>query len=118
MERYDTMIFGIFSTSIVVLIVIYRVGATASAYYYLPSIIAGALGQLMWKTVTSFLVHASSEPEGLREHLTATSRIMLFVLVPGVVVGETLAPQILSSLPPVSLRSRRRNCEPFSSRLF
>lgn len=94
--QYVTVILNIFSTSIIVLIIIVRLGAAASAYYYLPAIIAGALGQLMWNIVTSFLVEASTDPAALREHMNATIRVMLTVLVPGIGVGEVLAHWILS----------------------
>ncbi|MFI5036195.1 MAG: lipopolysaccharide biosynthesis protein [Acidimicrobiales bacterium] len=93
--QYATSLLSILSTSLITLIVIAKLGASASAYYYLPAVITAGIGQLLWNVVTSFLVEASTEPEALRHHVRVTVRAMAVVLIPGLVLGEILAPEIL-----------------------
>ncbi len=93
--QYVTTILRVFSTSIVALIVIATVGATASAYYYIPAMISSALGQLIYNVVTSFLVESSFDSESIGTHARSALRVLGVVLVSGVVIGEIFASQIL-----------------------
>lgn len=94
--QYVTTLLRVFSTSIVALIVIDTVGAIQSAYYYIPAMIASALGQLIYNIVTSFLVESSFDAESVGTHAKSALRVMATVLVSGVVVGEVFASLILS----------------------
>lgn len=93
--QYATLILGVFSTSIVTLIVIQRLGAVANAHYYVPAQIASGLSLFLLSIVRSFLVEASSEPHAVRHHANVTIRALVVVVVPSVVVGVILAPTIL-----------------------
>jgi O-antigen/teichoic acid export membrane protein len=95
--QYATSLISTFSASIVVLIVIQRLGAVAEAYYYLPALISsGGVGVLLWNLVTSFLVEASSSgPNELLKHMKDTIRTAAIVLVPTITIGVAFAPLIL-----------------------
>jgi O-antigen/teichoic acid export membrane protein len=93
--QYATLIFNVFAPSIVTLIVIERLGAVANAHYYVPQLITTSVALLNWSIVRSFLVEAASEPHRLRHHANVTIFSLTAVLVPCVVVGVVLAPEIL-----------------------
>ena len=93
--QYATLLVTVLSGSVVTLIVIDRLGAVASAHYYLPAQIAGGAAMALWSIDRSFLVEASSEPDALRRHARVALRAGLIVLTVCVVLGEILAPQIL-----------------------
>ena len=77
------------------LIIIARLGAVSEARYYLPTLIAGGVAGFLWNLNTSFLVEASRDPARLRQHANVTIRAALVVLVPAVLIGIALAPEIL-----------------------
>jgi O-antigen/teichoic acid export membrane protein len=95
--QYATSLISTFSSSIVVLIVIQRLGPVVEAYYYLPALISsGGVGVLLWNLVTSFLVEASSSGPGeLLKHMHDTIRAAIIVMVPSITIGVAFAPQIL-----------------------
>lgn len=93
--QYATLLFSIFTPSIVALIVIDRLGAVANAHYYVPSLITTALAVFNWSIVRSFLVEAASEPHALRRNANVTLRALAGVLVPSVVIGVIFAHDIL-----------------------
>jgi O-antigen/teichoic acid export membrane protein len=93
--QYSTLLVTVLSGSVVTLIVIDRLGAVASAHYYLPAQIAGGVAAALWSIDRSFLVEASSEPDALRRHARVALRAGLVVLTASVVLGEILAPEIL-----------------------
>lgn len=93
---YITSILNIFLTSVVAIIIVTRLGTTQSAYFYLPAMIAGSLGQLLWNVNISFLVEASTTPSEMARHIKSTVRVTGLIVVPSLVLGEILAPQILS----------------------
>jgi O-antigen/teichoic acid export membrane protein len=95
LAQYATSLIGVFSSSVVALIVIERLGAVAEAHYYLPALIYNGVAMLLWNLVTSFLVEASSEPTALRQHANVTIRAAVVVLMPAVVIGEVFAPEFL-----------------------
>lgn len=92
---YVTSILNIFLTSVVALIIVMRLGTTQSAYFYLPAMIAGSLGQLLWNVNVSFLVEASTTPHEMARHIKSTVRVTSLIVIPSLVIGEILAPQIL-----------------------
>jgi O-antigen/teichoic acid export membrane protein len=93
--QYATVLFSIFTPSIVALIVIDRLGAVANAHCYVPSLITTALAVFNWSIVRSFLVEAASEPHALRRHANVTLWALTAVLVPSVVIGVIFAQDIL-----------------------
>ena len=93
--QYAQALINFFTPSIVVLIIISRLGAVQEARYYLPTLIAGGVAGFLWNLNTSFLVEGSRDPTRLRQHANVTIRAALVVLVPAVVIGIALAPQIL-----------------------
>lgn len=92
---YVTSILNIFLTSVVALVIVDRLGSTQSAYFYLPAMIATSLAQLLWSITISFLVEASTNPDEMARHMKSSVRITGLIIVPGLIVGELLAPQIL-----------------------
>jgi O-antigen/teichoic acid export membrane protein len=93
--QYATLIFNVFAPSIVTLIVIERLGPVANAHYYVPQLITTSLALFNWSIVRSFLVEAASDPQAMRRHANVTIGALTVVLVPSVVIGVILAPEIL-----------------------
>lgn len=93
--QYSTLLVTVLTGSIVSLIVIDRLGAVASAHYYLPAQIAGGAGAALWSIDRSFLVEASFEPKALRRHARVALRAGLVVVGVTVVFGVAFAPEIL-----------------------
>jgi O-antigen/teichoic acid export membrane protein len=93
--QYASALLVTISSSIVVLIVIDRLGAVAEAHYYLPALISGGIGILLWNLMTSFIVEASSDPEAFRQHVKIAFRAAIIVLVPSLAIGVAFAPNIL-----------------------
>ena len=93
--QYAQALINFFTPSIVVLIVITRLGPVAEARYYVPTLIAGGVAGFLWNLNTSFLIEASRDRAGLRQHANVTIRAALIVLLPTVVIGIAFAPVIL-----------------------
>jgi O-antigen/teichoic acid export membrane protein len=93
--QYASLILNVLSGSIVTLIVIDRLGAVTSAHYYIPAQIAGGASILLWSITRSFTVEASTEPDRLRHFARVTLRTMVVALVPTVVIGFIIAPELL-----------------------
>jgi Na+-driven multidrug efflux pump len=93
--RYATLLITVLSGSIVSLIVIDRLGAVASARYFLPSQIATGAAVGLWSIERAFVVEASSEPHALHRHARVALRVGPLVLGTTVVLGVIFAPQIL-----------------------
>ena len=93
--QYTTLILGVALSSIVTLIVIDRLGAVANARFYVPAQIAGGPALLLWSITRSFLVEASAEPHALRHHTNVTIFALVVVLLPAVVIGVIIAPDLL-----------------------
>ncbi len=93
--QYATMLFTVLTPSIVTLVVIQRLGAVASAHYYVPALIAGSLALFLLSVFRSFVVEAASEPHALRHHTNMAIGAMTAVLVPSVLLGVIFAPYIL-----------------------
>jgi O-antigen/teichoic acid export membrane protein len=98
--QYATLLVTVLSGSVVSLIVIDRLGAIASAHYYLPAQISGGAAVALWSIDRAFLVEASSEPAALRQHARVAMRAGVFVLLTSVIVGVTFAPEILKVFGP------------------
>ncbi|HUX05514.1 MAG TPA: hypothetical protein VMV53_11510 [Acidimicrobiales bacterium] len=93
--HYSTFLLSMFTPSIVTLIVIQRLGAVTSAYYYLPALIASGVTYFLWNIATSFLVEASSESYAVRRHARTTILTGVTVLTPIIVLGVVFAPLLL-----------------------
>jgi O-antigen/teichoic acid export membrane protein len=93
--QYAQAIVNYFTPSIVILIVIQKLGPVAEARYYLPAIISGGVAGFLWNLNASFLVEASRDPANLRRHANVSIRAGLVVLLPAVLIGVAFAPQIL-----------------------
>jgi len=93
--QYATLLFSVFTPSIVTLLVIQRLGAVANAYYYVPAIVINGLGLFNWSIVRSFLVEAAHEPHALRRHSNTALAALAAVLTPCVVIGVIFAPAFL-----------------------
>ncbi|MGB9111345.1 MAG: hypothetical protein WCF24_01305 [Acidimicrobiales bacterium] len=93
--QYASLLVNTFSSTIIPLIVIARLGAEANAHYYLPALITGGVAQLLWSLEASYLVEASTDPSALRQHANSAIRVAIVVLVPSIAVGEIFAPDIL-----------------------
>ena len=93
--QYATLLVTVITTSVITLVVIDRLGAVASAHYYLPAQIASGVAVSLWSIDRSFLVEASAERHDLRRHARSAMRTGLVVLTASIVLGEILAPEIL-----------------------
>jgi len=93
--QYATLLFSVFTPSIVTLIVIQRLGAVANAHYYVPSLIYSGLLLFNVSITRSFLVEAASEPHLMRRHAKMALAAMTAVVVPSVVIGVIFASNIL-----------------------
>jgi O-antigen/teichoic acid export membrane protein len=93
--QYSTLLITVISSSLVSLVVIDRLGAVASAHYYLPAQIAGGAAVALWSVDQAFLVEASSEQQALRHHARVALRAGIAIVVITLAVGETFAPEIL-----------------------
>ena len=98
--QYATLLFSVFTPSIVTLIVIQRLGAVANAHYYVPSLIYSGVLLLMVSIVRSFLVEAASEPHLMRRHANLAIAAMTAVLIPCVIIGVVFASNILQIFGP------------------
>jgi hypothetical protein len=90
-----TQLVGIMSSMLMPLIVIARLGATASGYFYLPWTITVSFTGLIWSVSTSFLVEAAHDPSTMRLHVDRTIRLTLLMLMPVAAVAIALAPDVL-----------------------
>ncbi len=93
--QYATLLFSVFTPSLVSLIVIDRLGAVANAHYYVPALISNGLVLFTLSIERSFLVEAAFEPHRMRHHTNVAIAVMAAVLVPGILIGEVFAPEIL-----------------------
>jgi O-antigen/teichoic acid export membrane protein len=93
--QYATLLFSVFTPSIVTLIVIQRLGAVANAHYYVPAIVTSGLALFNWSIIRSFIVEATHEPHLLRRHANTALWTLTIVLVPSVVIGVIFAPEFL-----------------------
>jgi O-antigen/teichoic acid export membrane protein len=93
--QYATLLFSVFTPSIVTLIVIQRLGAVANAHYYVPSLIYSGLLLFIVSIVRSFLVEAASEPHLMRRHANMALATMTAVIIPAVIIGVIFASNIL-----------------------
>lgn len=92
---YASLLVSVLSVSITSLIVIDRLGAVASAHFYIPVQISLGATLLIGSTMRSFIVEASSDPGTLRHSARVTLRTSIVFLVPSVVIGFIIAPDIL-----------------------
>jgi O-antigen/teichoic acid export membrane protein len=90
-----TELVAIVTSMLMPLIVITRLGASASGHFYLPWTIAGSFALLIGNVLSSFLVEAAQDPNTMRLHVDRTVRLVLLILVPAVTIGVTLAPYLL-----------------------
>jgi O-antigen/teichoic acid export membrane protein len=93
--QYATLLFSVFTPSIVALIVIERLGPVANAHYYVPSLIYTGLSLIIVSIIRSFLVEAASEPHHLRRHTNMAIVAMTAVLIPTVTIGVIFASDFL-----------------------
>jgi O-antigen/teichoic acid export membrane protein len=93
--QYSTLLITVLSSSLVSLVVIDRLGAVASAHYYLPAQIAGGAAVALWSVDQAFLVEASAEPQALRHHARVALRAGIAIVIITLVIGEAFAPEIL-----------------------
>jgi O-antigen/teichoic acid export membrane protein len=93
--QYATLLITVATSSIITLVVISRLGAVASAHYYLPAQIMNGVATSIWSIDRSFLVEASAERHDLRRHAKSALRAVFFILGASVILGEILAPEIL-----------------------
>ena len=93
--QYATSLISVFTPPIAVLIIIRRLGAIDEAHYYLPALITTSVAFLLWNLVISFLVEGSTNPRESRDHAKTTIRVAIFILLPVILIGVVLAPDIL-----------------------
>ncbi len=93
--QYSTLLITVISGSVTSLIVIDRLGAVASAHYYLPAQLTSGVAAALWSVNRSFLVEASAEPDRLALHARVAMRSGVTILVAAIVPGVIFAPWIL-----------------------
>jgi O-antigen/teichoic acid export membrane protein len=80
------------------LLVLTQLGPEANAYYYLPWLIAEALGLLIWNVSSSYMVEASHDGRQVGALMRRTFRLSYLVGGLGVLVLVPAAPLLLSFL--------------------
>lgn len=80
------------------LLVVWRLGAEANAYFAMPWLVASALNWLIWNIASSLLVEASNDPSKPVELVRRALRMALLVGGAGAIVEFAAAPLILSML--------------------
>lgn len=98
--QFAGTVLSLFSTSIVSLIVIGKLGAVANAHYYLVAQVAITPGLFIWSISRLLIVEVSHEPQDQRRHVRQAIIAMSAVLVVGVGVGTVFARQILGIFGP------------------
>ncbi|HEV3266854.1 MAG TPA: hypothetical protein VGZ68_00450 [Acidimicrobiales bacterium] len=93
--EYGGLVITVLTGSLTTLIVINRLGAVANAHYYIPAQISGGAFLLLSSILRSFVVEVSSNPERTRHYARTTLRTMVALLLPSIVLGVALAPEIL-----------------------
>ena len=94
--QYASLLVIVVSNSIATLIVIGRLGAVASAHYYIPSQIAGGATIVIWSIMRSFVVEATTMPDRLEYFARVTLRTTFAMVAPSVLVGFVIAPSLLN----------------------
>lgn len=94
--QFAGTILSIFSTSVVTLIIIAKLGAVANAHYYLVAQVAATPTLFIWSISRLLIVEVSHEPDQQRRHVLHSSVAMGAVLVVSMFVGIVFAHQILS----------------------
>ena len=82
------------------LLVVWRLGTEANAYYALPWLIAESLSLLMWNISSSFVVEASHNSKQTAALMRRTFRLSFLVCVLGVPFLLVAAPWLLTFLGP------------------
>jgi O-antigen/teichoic acid export membrane protein len=98
--EYLSNIVGMVIPTMLPLLVVWRLGAEANAYFSMPWLIYSALIFLIWNIASSLLVEASSEPSKAAALVRRALRLALLVGGAGAVFLLAAAPQILSILGP------------------
>jgi len=98
--QYASQLINVISVSVVTLVVIDRLGAVASAHYYIPAQIAGGASLVISSIASSFIVEASSAPERTRHFARVALWSGVALLGPAVLLGVVLAPEILGVFGP------------------
>jgi O-antigen/teichoic acid export membrane protein len=93
--EYGGLVINVLTGSLTTLIVINRLGAVANARYYIPAQIALGAFLLLSSILRSFVVEVSSDPSRTRHFSRLTLRTMVALLVPALIIGIVLAPEIL-----------------------
>ncbi len=93
--QYTSMLINIVSTSIGTLIVISKLGAIGNAHYYIPAQVASGPVLLMGGIGRSLLVEAAHQPARLRHHFNVAIGALAVLVVPSVIVGYLLTPNLL-----------------------
>lgn len=88
----------IISRSLIPLIVVARLGATAGAYFYVPWLVASILPIMLWSVSTSFVVESGFEPGSVLPLMRRTIRIAVLISIPTVLGLLTLGPAMMHLL--------------------
>jgi O-antigen/teichoic acid export membrane protein len=98
--EYLSSVVGIVVPTALPLLVIWRLGVEANAYFAMPWLISAALNLLIWNIASSLLVEASSAPLQAPALVRRAVRLALLVGGAGAVVEFAAASLILSVLGP------------------
>jgi O-antigen/teichoic acid export membrane protein len=88
------------STALLPLLVIGVLGREENAYFYVSSLIAGAVGALAQSLSTSLVVEGAHEESDLASFTTRSVRRYATVVVPGVILAIVAAPLVLAPFGP------------------
>ncbi|HSK15288.1 MAG TPA: oligosaccharide flippase family protein [Gaiellaceae bacterium] len=97
-HNYVGFLFALAAISVLPLIVIARLGAEATAYFFIPWAIYNGLLQVATAISFSLLVEGASDPVRLRSYLRRTLAQALALVVPAAAVVFVAAPQLLGLL--------------------
>ena len=94
--QFAGTVLSIFSTSVVSLIVIAKLGDVANAHYFLVAQVAIAPTLFIWSISRLLIVEISHDPLKQRRHIFQSTTAMSVVTIVSIVVGVVFAHQILS----------------------
>jgi len=97
-HNYVGFLFALAAISVLPLIVIARLGAEATAYFFIPWAIYNGLLQVATAISFSLLVEGATDPARLRSYLRRTLALALALVVPAAAVVLVAAPQLLGLL--------------------
>ena len=98
--QFFTAILSTLSTSVITIIVISRLGAVASADYFLVAQVAYTPALFLWSVTRPFIVESAHEPGQQRHHIFQAISALIAILFASMTIGIIFAHKILQLFGP------------------